>query len=95
MTITPDSQLARLLGTHELIVNSLHHQAIKELAPGLQVVATSPDGVIEAIESTDDTFLLGIQCHPEMLWQGTDTRWLAVFRGFVEAARLAGTLRAP
>lgn len=93
LIITPDSRLARLIGTCELQVNSLHHQAIKDLAPGLRVVGTAPDGVIEAVESTNGAFLLGLQCHPEMLWKDHDTRWRQVFRGFVEAASASRSSR--
>jgi putative glutamine amidotransferase len=50
-----------------LEVNSLHHQAIKELAPGLRVVARAPDGVVEAVEVEGHPFALGVQWHPEEL----------------------------
>ena len=46
------SLLARILNAKEVAVNSFHHQALKEAAPGFRVSATAPDGVIEAIEST-------------------------------------------
>ncbi len=51
----------------QLEVNSFHHQAIKELAPGLWVVARAPDGVVEAAEIEDHPFALGVQWHPEEL----------------------------
>jgi putative glutamine amidotransferase len=49
-------------------VNSMHHQGIKQLAPGLIVNARAPDGLIEGVEGQDeDGFLLGVQWHPEEL----------------------------
>ena len=82
----PTSKLAEILGTSECCVNSLHHQALKDLAPGLQVVARAPDGIIEAVEGAGNAFVIGIQCHPEQLWQQADQRWRGLFRAFVAAA---------
>ena len=67
-------------------INSLHHQALKTVAPQLRVVAQAPDGIVEAVEGTNGAFVLGVQCHPEQLWDDTDPRWRNVFRAFVEAA---------
>jgi putative glutamine amidotransferase len=50
-----------------LEVNSLHHQAIKDVAPGLRVIARATDGVIEAVELEDHPFAVGVQWHPEEL----------------------------
>jgi putative glutamine amidotransferase len=61
-------------------VNSLHHQAVRDMPAGFEPVAYSPDGVIEAIYA--DGFL-GVQWHPEMLWPN-DRRWTNFFRWFVE-----------
>ena len=66
-------------------VNSRHHQAVKELAPGFQVSATAPDGVIEAIEDPAARFCLGVQWHPENFWRTGEFRPL--FEGFLEAAQ--------
>jgi len=66
-------------------VNSRHHQAIKRLAPGFEVTATAPDGVIEAIECPNATFCLGVQWHPENFWRTGEFRPL--FEGFIEACR--------
>jgi putative glutamine amidotransferase len=67
-------------------VNSRHHQAVKQLAPGFEVTATAPDGVIEAIEGANgSTFCLGVQWHPENFWRTGEFRPL--FEGFIESCR--------
>ncbi len=87
LQLVADSRLATLLGTTRLDVNTLHHQAVKDLATGLRAVGHAPDGVVEAVEGTNGAFIIGVQCHPEMLWQTADTRWRKVFAALVEAAR--------
>jgi putative glutamine amidotransferase len=58
--------MERVFGEGEIRVNSMHHMAIDDVAPGFMVTARCPDGVIEAIESTmEDWFALGTQFHPE------------------------------
>ncbi|MCS6839926.1 MAG: gamma-glutamyl-gamma-aminobutyrate hydrolase family protein [Roseiflexus sp.] len=86
LTLERDSWLANCLGATEIAVNTLHHQAVRDVAPGLRVVGRAPDGVIEAVESADDAFIVGVQCHPEELWQSADPRWKRLFAGFVERA---------
>ncbi|WP_019771432.1 gamma-glutamyl-gamma-aminobutyrate hydrolase family protein [Streptococcus sobrinus] len=54
-----------------IVVNSVHHQALKDLAPNLKVTAWSPDGVIEAVEPTDETRFIGVQWHTEFLLEGS------------------------
>lgn len=63
------SKVAGILGTAELKVNSYHHQAVKGLASGLVAVASSPDGVIEAVESTElsTRWMVGVQWHAEAM----------------------------
>jgi putative glutamine amidotransferase len=78
-----DSGLADLLGKQSIAVNSSHHQAVKECGKGLRVVARSPDGVVEAIEGTDDWFLVGVQCHPEATWSTSTPEFSGLFREFV------------
>ena len=65
--IAPGSRLYSALATSELDVNSIHHQGIRELAPGLIASAWSGDGLVEGIESGDGGWLLGVQWHPEDL----------------------------
>lgn len=87
ITLDPATWLAARLGTTELMVNTMHHQALKDVAPGLRVVARAPDGIVEAVEGMGDQFVAGVQCHPEELWERADRRWLRVFEGFVETCR--------
>lgn len=86
VALAQGSRLAELLGTEQMAVNTLHHQALKEVAPRLKVVGRAPDGIIEAVELDGDTFVVGVQCHPEQLWQSVEPRWLRVFSAFVAAA---------
>ena len=83
--IAAGSRLARLLETEALSVNSMHHQGIARLAPGLAAVATSPDGLIEGVEANDGPFVLGVQWHPEDLVE-VDPRMRRLFEGFITAA---------
>lgn len=85
LRLAPDSHLGRLLGSEEFPINSLHHQSIKTLAPGLVAVGWAPDGVVEAVEGANGHFLVGVQCHPEALQGQADPRWQALFRRFVLA----------
>jgi putative glutamine amidotransferase len=74
VTIAPSTCLATLLGTGPVAVNSRHHQAVKDTAPGFVVSATAPDGVIEAIERPDAAFCVGVQWHPENFVAGGEFR---------------------
>jgi len=87
--ITRGSRLHDLLGSDTLEVNSMHHQGIARLAPGLHPVATSPDGLIEGVEGRADQFLLGVQWHPEDLVD-VDPRMRRLFDAFIAAASATG-----
>jgi putative glutamine amidotransferase len=80
-----DSLLARLAGSGALEVNSFHHQAVSVPGRNLQVVATAPDGVIEAIEDPTGQFFVGVQWHPERGFKD-DAFARALFTAFVEEA---------
>ena len=69
VTIAPNSLLSQIVGTEVLGVNSFHHMAVDECAPGLRIVAWSQDGIAEAVEllENDERFFLGVQWHPEMM----------------------------
>lgn len=85
--VEPGSRLAGILGTERVRVNSLHHQAVREPARGFKVVARAGDGIIEALEGTGPVFVLGVQFHPEWLWERQPV-FLNLFAALVEAARL-------
>jgi putative glutamine amidotransferase len=78
------TQMAEIFPESVIRVNSLHHQGLKEIAPGLRVVGYSPDGLVEAIELPGHPFGMAVQWHPEWLTEQAGTRNL--FRKFVEAA---------
>ncbi len=82
------SHMAEVCGEPLLQVNSLHHQGIKDLAPGLKAVGFTPDGLIEAIELPEHRFGLAVQFHPEWLTEHESARRL--FKAFVEAADRKG-----
>jgi len=85
LRLAPDSKLAQLFETTSFPINSLHHQSLKTIAPGLRPVGWAPDGVVEAIEGNNGHFLIGVQCHPEALQGAADPRWQALFKRFVES----------
>lgn len=93
LSLEPSSKLAQLLGTAAIKANSRHHQGIKNLAPTLRAVAWSEDGLIEAVESRDDRYIIGIQSHPESLQARAETRWQKLFTAFVMAASQYSLLR--
>jgi putative glutamine amidotransferase len=91
--IDASSELARATGTPTLQVNSLHHQAVKQVAPGLRVTARSTDGTVEGIESGDGR-VVAVQCHPEELV--SDLSWAqTLFQAFVERSGRAVATGAP
>ena len=67
--IQKGTMLYDILGCETLSVNSMHHQAVKTPAPGAVVAARAEDGIIEAIEFPEKRFMLGLQWHPEHMWQ--------------------------
>ncbi len=87
--VSKDSRLATLLADHmedgeTCHVNSRHHQSVKDVAKGFNVTATSPDGVIEAMEKPDEAFCVAVQWHPENFWRTGEFREL--FEGLVQAS---------
>lgn len=88
--LEPGSWLAERLSTHEVMSNTMHHQSVKDPAPGMRVVGRASDGVIEAMEGSGAQFVVAVQCHPEHLWARAETRWLRMFEGFVAACHRKG-----
>ena len=80
------SQLLSILGDKQVEVNSLHHQAVGDIAPSAKISALSSDGIIEGIELPDKHFALAVQWHPEDLIDN-DARMQNLFVAFVESAR--------
>ena len=83
--VAEDSMLGNILDTPYITVNALHHQAIDQLAPSLKVVAREQSGIVQAVESSDFPFLLGVQWHPEYMPQIKVQR--NIFSSLVKAAR--------
>ena len=84
--VMKDSPLYELLQTECLPVNSCHHQAIKALAPALEVMAAAPDGLVEALYKPGYRFLWAVQWHPEFLHE-KDENSRRIFSAFVDAAK--------
>lgn len=81
------SLAAELHGSGTLAVNSLHHQGVCVAAPALRATAWGPDGLVEALEAGPAGVVLGVQWHPEELWQ-EDPRHFSVFAWLCAAARV-------
>lgn len=73
-------------GVWTIGVNSYHHQAVREVAPSLQTMAVSEDGIVEAVWRPASRFVWGVQWHPELLHR-VDARSRAIFSAFVQAAQ--------
>jgi putative glutamine amidotransferase len=82
--VIPGTQISKIFPP-TLKVNSRHHQAVKDLAPGIKVCAKAEDGVVEAIESAGDQWIVGVQWHPEDLIQ--DETQLGIFKAFIKACQ--------
>lgn len=86
VAVERNSKLAGMIGAGEVGVNSFHHQAAKEpVIDEFIVSARADDGVIEAIESRQDQFVLGVQWHPEAMF-GTSPAMIEMFAAFVADA---------
>lgn len=84
--IEKGTMLYEILGCEYLSVNSMHHQAVKEPAPGAIVSARAEDGMIEGIEFPEKRFMLGLQWHPEHMWQSYASA-RRIWSAFVSAAK--------
>ena len=86
-TVTLSGELKALLDKDILEVNTLHHQAIKDLANGLTSMAVAMDGIIEAVRMTDKRFVWAVQWHPEYMFT-TDKNSFKIFEYFVNFAKI-------
>ena len=89
--VVAGTRLQDALGDTLLTVNSFHHQAIRDLAPGLLASAHTPDGLIEGIEGEGEGWLLGVQWHPEEFWAEATAPDLGLFRALVAATGVVRT----
>ena len=83
--IATPSRLSDIFGEGVTKVNSMHHQGIRTLGASLAPTAVAPDGLVEGVESTDGSYLVAVQWHPEVLTDSSPaTRRL--FESFMAAA---------
>ncbi|WP_201352619.1 gamma-glutamyl-gamma-aminobutyrate hydrolase family protein [Hydrogenimonas urashimensis] len=85
VTIEQQSRLYGIVGTSVLRVNALHHQAVDIIGAGLQKAAHDRNGIVQAIESKEDPFVLGLQWHPEFMPYAWHSR--KIFSAFAEAVK--------
>ncbi len=86
VALQPDTRLFDLSdGASTLMVNSMHHQGVKQVGDGLIVSAYSDDGLVEALELPGDAFIVGVQWHPEV-FEMTDPHTRHLFGAFIAAA---------
>jgi putative glutamine amidotransferase len=84
IVLKPKTRMEEIFGGGEIVVNSMHHQAVRQLGEGLRVGAVAPDGVIEAIEAVDSAwFCVGVQWHPEAA--SASALDMQLFESFVQA----------
>jgi putative glutamine amidotransferase len=83
--IDKSSKVSEAFGSERAVINSFHHQAVKEPASEFKVTSRASDGIIESIEYCGDLFAVGVQWHPELMWQ-EDRIHLRLFENFVKAA---------
>ncbi|MBQ2126689.1 MAG: gamma-glutamyl-gamma-aminobutyrate hydrolase family protein, partial [Bacteroidaceae bacterium] len=88
VTFVAGSKLAAIFGKEQLAVNTFHHQAVSRVPAGFEVVATSPDGVIEGMEAVDGRSIIGVQWHPESFIMNGDGCMMPLFRWLVDEAAL-------
>lgn len=84
ITVQEGSLLATMFDSHEVAVNSHHHQGVDKLADGIEEVAWAGDGILEAIVATGYSWVLGVQWHPEVM-APVDHKQMRIFEEFVAA----------
>ncbi len=88
--IARGSLLRKIVGASAIRVNSSHHQSVKDVAPSLTISATASDGIVEALESSRQSFFLGVQWHPEFLFEKY-SHHRRLFEAFLRAASRRST----
>ena len=85
--IEKGSLLNKQINLDTVVVNTFHHQGVKDIAPGFRVTARSKDGVVEAIEKIGSTRVFGVQFHPEVFTSNGIDTFLGIFKHLVEEAK--------
>lgn len=85
INIKAGSKVRQIFNKENLSVNSFHHQSVKDVADCFEITSLAPDGIIEAIECKEHPFAVGVQWHPELMWE-EDILHLEIFNEFVAAA---------
>ena len=87
-TVSEGSKLHEIYGSTEIMVNSFHHQAVKDLGAGLVITARASDGIVEGFEKPDHPYFVAAQWHPERLVEGPHhPEHKPLFQSFVDACR--------
>lgn len=81
------TKLHGILQSDLVKVNSFHHQAVKKIPKAFEICAIANDGLIEAIESKEHDFVLGIQWHPEGMFKKNDSSSVSIFQAFIKACQ--------
>lgn len=84
VNVEETSLSAEIFGETLLNVNSLHHQGLKDIAPGLRVAGHAPDGLVEVVEIPDHPYAVAVQWHPE--WLTDQPAMQRLFKSFVDAS---------
>lgn len=88
VSIMPGTALDRILCCNPCLVNALHHQSVDKLGEGLRIAAQDESGIVQAVESDEAPFLLGVQWHPELLvWKKPQQRLFAALAHAAQEAR--------
>lgn len=87
VNVEEGSLLANVVGQTRFKINSFHHQTVREMAPGFVVIGRANDGVIEAFESKQHPFVMGVQWHPECMTLKGDEPSIKLFNAFVAACK--------
>lgn len=84
------SQMEQILGTHQLAVNSLHHQAVKDPGQDIRICGWADDGIAELLEVVGHRFVLGVQSHPEKLYRDVPA-FARLFQTFISVCSHSST----
>jgi len=85
--IEENSLLFKQIGTQSIAVNSFHHEAVKDVAPGFKVTATSVDGIVEAMEKIGSDQVYSVQFHPEVFTAQNIDTFMGIFEYLIKKAQ--------